>query len=307
MKAQNDISVYKEAIRESFPQLEINQIELDLRGWDNVVVLINHEIVFRFPRRPDAARQLEIETRLLPELRKYVTLPIPYPEFVAHDFAGYRLIPGEPLTKELFQEVCSPEVIRHLARQIGQFLSELHSFPLTRAIELGVPHISDQKLWANFYEEIQQKVFPLLSPNEREWTEHLFGSFLSDKRNFLFRPVLLHGDLCSEHILFDRNSKRITGIIDFGDVRIGDPAYDFQPYEFSLQNEYSEKFWMELLTHYSLPIDESFFRRLEFYAQRWPFHEILYGLDCELPERVASGLEALRRTIRARRRCGHDV
>jgi aminoglycoside 2''-phosphotransferase len=302
MKHQNNIFTYKEAIRKNFPQLEINHIELDLSGWDNVVVLVNHEIVFRFPRRPDAARQLEIETRLLPELRKYVTLTIPYPEFLAHGLVGYRLIPGEPLTKELFRKVCSPKVIRNLAHQLGEFLSELHSFPPKRAIELGVPHVSDQKLWADFYEEIQRKVFPLLSPNEREWTEHLFESFLSDERNFSFKPVLLHGDLCSDHILFDQKSKRITGIIDFGDVRIGDSAYDFQPYEFLLQNEYGEKFWRELLAHYSLPVDESFFRRLEFYAQRWPFHEILYGLDCGFPGRVASGLEALRGIICARGR-----
>jgi aminoglycoside 2''-phosphotransferase len=125
----------------------------------------------------------------------------------------------------------------------------------------------------------------VLEAHEREWTEQLFEDLPGDERNFQFIPVLVHGDLCPDHILFDRGAKRITGVIDFGDVRIGDPACDFQ-----LREEYGETFWEELLAHYRLPVDESFFRRLKFYERRWPFHEILYGLDCGLPERVASGL-----------------
>jgi aminoglycoside 2''-phosphotransferase len=40
---------YKEAIAEACPQLMIKQVKLDHSGWDNVVVLINQEIIFRFP------------------------------------------------------------------------------------------------------------------------------------------------------------------------------------------------------------------------------------------------------------------
>lgn len=291
--------LYKRAIVKAFPQLAIHHIQLESSGWDNVVAVVNHEIVFRFPRRPEVARMLEVETRLLPELRKAVSLPIPQIELLSRGckafnsiFVGYRLIPGEPLTRTLFQQIYSTELAQRLACQLANFLSELHSFPIKRAVELGVPRTTDQDLWANFYAEIQKKVFSLLEAHEREWTRQLFGTFLDDERNFRFTPVLLHGDLNPDHVLFDKKTGLISGIIDFGDVRIGDPIYDFQ-----FRQDYGEVFWQALLTHYQLKIDEAFLRRLEFYARRLPLGEILYGVTCGAPKHIASGLQALRRII----------
>lgn len=93
--------------------------------------------------------------------------------------------------------------------------------------------------------------------------------------------------------LFDRRAKRITGVIDFGDARIGDPAYDFQ-----WREGFGETSWHELLTRYRLEIDESFFRRLEFYKRRQPLGEILYGVVCDAPEHITTGLQALRQEIK---------
>src|SRR5690606_20363597 len=41
-------------------------------------------------------------------------------------------------------------------------------------------------------------------------------------------PVLLNGDLTAEHVLGERAGGRWapTGIFDFGDARLGDPAWD---------------------------------------------------------------------------------
>jgi aminoglycoside 2''-phosphotransferase len=299
--------LYTKAIVEAFPHIEIKNIELDRSGWDNIVVVVNHEIIFRFPRRPEVAQTLEIESRLLPELRKVVSLPIPNFEFVTPYFVGYRMIPGEPFAKALFEQCCSPELAQHLAHQLAQFLAELHSFPVERARELGVPYIPDRELWESFYSEIRQHVFPLLTAQERRWAQQLFETFLSDERNFQFTPVLLHGDFSPDHILFDREAKRITGVIDFGDVRIGDPAYEFQ-----WRRDYGEAFWRKVLAHYErslslisvhnkLEINEGFFRRLEFYERRQPLGEILYGVICHAPEHIESGLQDLRREMRTLR------
>ena len=40
------------------------------------------------------------------------------------------------------------------------------------------------------------------------------------------RLAIVHGDLVGEHILVDLSGSRLAGIIDFGDVALGDPAQD---------------------------------------------------------------------------------
>lgn len=50
------------------------------------------------------------------------------------------------------------------------------------------------------------------------------------------RPYLLHGDLNEDHVLgrFEAGRWRLTGIIDFGDARVGDQLYDLVPLHIGL-------------------------------------------------------------------------
>ena len=56
--------------------------------------------------------------------------------------------------------------------------------------------------------------------------ESQLDAFLEDDANFAYAPTLLHADLWPEHVLFSRDVGRLAGVIDFGDVSIGDPDYD---------------------------------------------------------------------------------
>lgn len=289
----SSIDSCRSAITSAFPELVVRRIRLNEAGWDNIVAEVNDEFIFRFPRRPQTARQLAMESQLLPELSRAVSLPIPCPEFVAPGMMGYRRIPGDPLPPEFILGHVSPDATRRMGAQLGTFLCEVHKFSVERAVELGVPHATERDSWMGLYTEVERRVFPLLTAAERAWAQHLFESFLCNPLSLAFTPVLLHGDLGPDHILFDRHADRITGIIDFGDARISDPGYDLQ-----LRNAYGEVFWEALLERYLLPIDPGFDVRLMFYTRRAPFHEILYGLDCDLPEHIAGGLASLRRSIR---------
>lgn len=42
-----------------------------------------------------------------------------------------------------------------------------------------------------------------------------------------FEPCLMNGDLKPNHILFDSEKKKITGVIDFGNAGVADRAFDF--------------------------------------------------------------------------------
>src|SRR5581483_187306 len=79
-------------------------------------------------------------------------------------------------------------------------------------------------------------------------------------------PTLLHADLKPEHILCDLESGYITGIIDWGDISIGDPDYDFTC--FSLY--YGQSFVRRLL-HYFPEMDaEHKLKKVQFFILvRW--------------------------------------
>ncbi|MFQ5868686.1 MAG: phosphotransferase family protein [Candidatus Zixiibacteriota bacterium] len=299
-----DLDLCRTVISKSFPEITIERIQsldeaLDdsSEGWDTCACVVNGEFVFLFPRYQHGADSLKLQAKLLPHLRNVISIPIPEFDFVSPGcqefqeiFVGHRMIKGAPLTENLFRQVCTGEVAQRLGLQLAGFLSELHKFPVERAKELAVPSVPDKERWTDFYKEIVKRAFPLLDGSEQQWTTALFESFLSCEENFQFQPVLLDGDLSPEHILFDRGRKRISGIIDFGDARVGDPTYDFQL-------DYGDDFLLEVMSNYQGQIDDTFFRRLEFYNRPWPFHEILYGLYCDKSEHIHEGMESLRQVM----------
>ena len=290
----------KNAITRCFPQITVTTIQRNDEGWDNCVFLINYEFIFRFPRYPEAARRLDLERRLLPELQKVLNTPIPQFEFVSSDclefkrqFVGYRMIKGVPLIPTLLRQHHSEALTQKLATQIAEFLSSLHSFPVEKALELGVLRNQKKEGIFTFYKEIQRKVFPILKRQEQEWARNLFESFLNNEQFFQYTPVLLHGDFSSDHILFDKDQGRI-GIIDFGDVSIGDPASDFP-----CLADYGTAFDQWVLAKYHGNLDSTFLQRRTFYRDCIGFWEILGGIDLNNPKYVGIGLTRLRKTIQA--------
>ena len=55
--------------------------------------------------------------------------------------------------------------------------------------------------------------------------------------------MLVHADLWQDHILLKMQEQQVSGIIEFGDVGIGDPALDV---------------WPSLLPYYGGQVDETF-------------------------------------------------
>src|SRR5439155_24588353 len=115
--------------------------------------------------------------------------------------------------------------------------------------------------------------------------------FLGDPRHFAFSPVLCHGDFSSDHLLVDPTCGALTGVIDFGDVAIGDPAG-----EFTWRAEYGETFFERVLEAYAIA-DETFAERVAFRIDCLPIAQIAYGVDTDQPEEVAAGLAWLRRSM----------
>jgi len=290
-----DIEQYKRTIEKCLPQFKINSVVPIISGWDNFVLEINGEYIFRFPKRPALEPQLQKEIRLLSELAETLSVPVPrfklfwnQKEEWPRQFVGYRKIGGVPLQKEFIK---SPQSF-YLAKQLASFLTELHLFPLPKATQLMIPHMTPsqwRQKYVDLYEQVRRRVYPLLEKAEVTETTLLWEDYLADKANFRFKPVLLHGDLSEEHILCDLDRGVITGIIDWGDACIGDPALDF-----TWLLDYGSSFIREVLVGYRGTIDKTLLKRATFYSRIGSFIEILFGLDTGDEAHLRQGLTYLR-------------
>jgi aminoglycoside 2''-phosphotransferase len=209
-------------------------------------------------------------------------------------FVGYRKLGGTTLEDESL----TPEQLATLAPALATFLSELHSFPVALAVQAGVEAHTPES-WRVMYREryidLRKRVFPLLDDvGLRAKSERLWEDFLNNEAIFTFQPMLIHDDLACEHILCDLERSVLTGVIDWGDATIGDPAMDLV----GLHNCRGREFAERVLARYQGTVDAAFWQRMDFYLCYGPFSELLYGAYSENEQIIAKGIEGLRTMFR---------
>jgi aminoglycoside 2''-phosphotransferase len=299
----DDPRPFRDLIARHDPDLSIERIEpLPHVGWggDSHAWLVNGALVFRFPRSLDIARQLHAETLLLPGLSAHLPLSIPDFRYIAADpapgtplFVGYPTIQGEPMTPDLLDALAIPDDERaELAAALGSFLAGLHNAPIDQARVAGVSELREPERTRQLYDRARDTVYPLLSRAMRAWTDHLFDDYLANPGLWAFEPALTHGDLSADHILFDRASRKIAGIIDFGDMALYDPMADFVGLR-----EYGEGFIATALAAYARPLSHTASERLRFYQRRTPFIALAWGAEHGDEAAVSDGISALRAVI----------
>jgi aminoglycoside 2''-phosphotransferase len=288
----NRQGIYLQSIHQMYPNFRIASVEINDKGQNNDVLVVNGRFIFRFPKYLPVIEWLRIETTVLTGIQDYVTLEIPTPKFinleaqeVGRAFVGYRMIPGEPLWRETFQAIRDAEVLDGLAMQLAGFLKALHNVPVDRAIDCELPVSDTYGECADIYTRIREKLFTSMRPDAREWTTRHFETFLSRASSFTYEPVLKHGDFGPSNILFHKPTQTIRGIIDFGGSSLGDPAYDFA----GLLSGYGESFVKRCCRTY--PEVESFLDRTRFYQGTFALIEALFGVENDDEAAFESGIE----------------
>ena len=104
----------------------------------------------------------------------------------------------------------------------------MHSLTADKLKSYEIEVVDFKSRYAKNIQDIDMHLTDLMTKNELDYLHNLLlDSYLNNKNNFVYIPVLLHADLWLSHILYNQNKKKIAGIIDFGDMIIGDPDYDF--------------------------------------------------------------------------------
>jgi aminoglycoside 2''-phosphotransferase len=282
-KVKKITTTYKKILEHCF-NIKVFEISY-VGGGSHRVFHVNNEYIFRFTHNVPL-NFLKREKEVLTFLHNRVSIPVPQYKYYCETCpslkgaaGGYPKLQGEPL-----QDV-SIENPQKIAHHMGRVLSELH------AVEY--PELFDyQKVLQSpitFYHTIQKYVFPVLTQKEQKWTHTLFKSYISTSWDF--KPVFVHGDCDSSNILYNPDTG-ISGLIDFEDAGIGDPAWDFC----ALHAEYGNTFLKNMISTYE-PQDATLIKRIQFHARRIIFHEIVYGVQYNHPEYTKNGLIRLKKAV----------
>jgi aminoglycoside phosphotransferase (APT) family kinase protein len=206
-------------IASQFPEVPLEPLTRLGEGWDN-----GGRWVFRFPRRAVAIPGFEREMEALPKLAPRLPLPIPEPvyrgrataEFPWPWFGARHVLGVEPLGLD-------EAARRRLARPFARFLRALHAAPLID----GLP--TDPMGRADMAVRVPKTDASLIDlETEGLWRTPRSVAALLEEAASLPPPEavsVLHGDLHMRHVLVD-GSGATSGVIDFGDICVGDPSVD---------------------------------------------------------------------------------
>lgn len=273
MAEVTDISLL-ERVQTIMPGLVVERFERNREGLINDVLIVNHSLVFRFAKTEKYARLLKAEMKMLDIIRPRLKVSVPTPICTGDSYVVYPLLPGQPLSRRTLVRF-KKSVQDELFLQLGSFLYSLHSIPTT-GLERQIPVTRApvrREDWLEIQGKVKEKVYPLLQGYQIEWVEDLFAQVLDDPSVAEYQPAFIHGDLASYHILFDEQTCRITGVIDFGMAGLGDPASDIG----NLINIYGESFVRKMRQAY--PQMDRYLPRARFYAQLLELEWTLRGLE----------------------------
>jgi aminoglycoside phosphotransferase (APT) family kinase protein len=223
----NWVEEVRDVIAAQLPGYRIDSLRWLGEGMENLAYDVNGEWIVRFSKEPDPARRaagVDREARLLAVVAGVAPLPVPEPRFTVPERGClvYPKLPGEPLLDRPRSEWVSrgPSV----AAVLGELLAALHAVPVDRLA--GLVDVDDQPLagWRQDAVQSYATVAERVPPVHRRSLE----AFLAHAPPVgEYERVFSHNDLGIEHVLVDPVRPVITGIIDWGDAAIDDPAYDF--------------------------------------------------------------------------------
>lgn len=292
---------YKQYIKEALPNLSIHSYKQNEEGWDNVAVIVNDELLFRFPRNQEYAMRIPLEKELCTLLSCSLhEIEVPKYRLLYRNDADavplcsyYTLIHGEPLKTDIVIKLEDKE-LKTIITQLATFLATLHSIPLKQGTTLELPVEKTLTYWKELQTNLNQYVTNSFTSLQKSSLNRLFENFFTFIDTTTFQNTIIHADFTHHHILFNKKNKNISGIIDFGDAQIGDPAFDFA----GLYYDFGREFTTSVYEHYSTLIshdDPLLIHRITSFYQYSPLlHTIIYNFETKNELAFLAGTEQLK-------------
>jgi len=224
-EADIDEALVHRLINTQYPQWSHLSIKaVHSAGTDNALYRLGNEMVVRLPRIYSASQQIDKEQKWLPKLAPLLPLAIPQPLAVGVPAEGfpwhwsiYQWLAGKDAT------VTSVVDEHQTAVTLAEFLLALHQIDPTDG-PLAGEH--------NFFRGVP---LAMRDNKTRSTIAALPNTFNTDLITEVWRcsleaplwnkpPCWIHGDLIPTNLLIQNG--RLSAVIDFGGLGVGDPACD---------------------------------------------------------------------------------
>ena len=187
-----------------------------------ITIDVNNEWIIRFYRNDVATRNTVKRIPFLKNFSKVSPLKIPCPEIHNDEFMAYKTIHGEHLSIYEIEHLDTLSRVK-IAEQLGNFLKNLHNFSDDN-INFPPEYF---RMVRDDYNSYPKKIFDSLDTDERKIMDNKFKAIKNNDRNFITPTAIIHSDLHYKNILWDREKKKLNGVIDFAQVGLAITAMDF--------------------------------------------------------------------------------
>ncbi len=218
-----DISKQQQAILAKYPELKGSVFTAVDVGWDSLAIDADDELIFKFPKNPEAEARLRKEVRFLEIIRPAVSIPVP--EMKLHDgppvFSAHHKLKGSYLLTDGYAKLPDAQR-RDTAEKLALFYAELHGISSSRMAQAGALPLPP---WRQ-PEDILEKALPHIAPEHHDWARETLDAWADlpdDPHGTVFGFYDGHG----WNMAFDHQRGVLNGIYDFADAGIGPLQQDF--------------------------------------------------------------------------------
>jgi aminoglycoside phosphotransferase (APT) family kinase protein len=220
-----DMSLVHRLVAGQFPELSELAIEPVLPwGTDNALYRLGDDMVLRIPRTERTSEALEKERRWLPRLAPQLPLAVPVPLGTGKPAEGYpfawsiyRWLEGETATVGRIVD------LDQAATELAGFIAALRRIdpsggppPGEHNVLRGEPLVERDAAVRSSIPSLRDEID--VNAVTAAWEAAL------DAPAWHHPPVWIHGDLDGRNLLVHRG--RLSAVIDFGCLGVGDPACD---------------------------------------------------------------------------------
>ncbi|MEW4024987.1 macrolide 2'-phosphotransferase [Bacillus sp. YAF8] len=240
MTKQREIESVLNIAKENGLRLKHEGADINETGMDFQVVFAEDDSgvtwVLRKPRRPDVIERAAAESAVLVFLRSHAAVSVPDWRVHTPELIAYPKLDGKPaaaIDLDKKQYVWNMEHEPPSDGFVGSLavaLAGLHGADPDAASRSGIEIIKPDDVRQRAAESMDH-IKKEIGVSEQLWKR--WQTWINDSSHWPDFSALIHGDLHPPHILIGEN-QRVTGLLDWTEAKVADPAKDFVLYQMIL-------------------------------------------------------------------------